>query len=968
MIIYPLSAQDPNPTERVISGRLTASDGAPIPGVNIVIKGTTRGTVSDIDGRYSISAPIGSTLVFSFIGMETREVLVTAANLKSKKAKTQAKRSKDGKRQKVTPSPLPISWLADELDSTKLKPGQIFVSDEAPSYVAPSSFSPGRIRAIKPLRRLINPIARASRKAYKISEYRYMYRGKLGATVSSSIGFSRVAQLPDLQSDYVQGSAIGGMFLWQGPELSEINSWGPAIQSLAFDGSSYIYDNNGRLVPRSSSGAVSIPVGYDPLTFFRTGIDSKQEVAVFIPIANTYKPLAIDLNHNRASGVIPNSSETKYSGSMQVSNLNISDRLRLSSNVEYQHQESRFVNQGASHALLMQSILSTPISFDNGNGLGNEAVDVPTSYLTTTGSDRSFAPGQLVNPYRWVNEVPSNSKQHSLLGGLSLKWILGDISITSQSSYRLSDERRIQGIPASFPVTTTGRLTDRNLILENFNQGLVANYNHWTEAVRIKGNLSYKYHSQNVELDRFDGFGFVGGSLEKSNADSTIQLNRGLKRQSHEVTYSVYLSNMQEYVSGRITNSHYYSNTLKRSGSNFYPAASVAINFHNIFGYQPFDVFKVYGSYARTLKESALLWPSWSYQSLNLPTDRIGEFYESNELFFHDNLQAEDLYKFDTGLEIGGYWYNFDIGYFNYRTNNLTVPVMVGNSHQLANAADVVSSGLNVSAFFQMGYYDGVRAEVEVNWSLQRDNVIGINSADDFIPLSGTADVQAVLAPGQPVGAIYGSDVLRDNNGREVIDADGFPVIDPIPRMIGNPIPDQKWGIFTKLRHRRLRFSFLLDFKLGGDQWNGTNAYLNYIGRGKESGNLRNLSGVHFAGVNPSGNLNNILVSLADPASGLDSYYWRRYGTTGIAALQIEDTSWIRLSNIGLSYTVNTNKGSALHGEIVFALTGNNLWQWTNYSGVDPASNFLGYNEGFGLDYFNLPSARSYAFSITLKI
>jgi TonB-dependent SusC/RagA subfamily outer membrane receptor len=60
-----------------VSGTVTDPGGNTLPGVNVVIKGTTTGAVTDVDGRYSISVSSGSTLVYSFVGMDTREVLVT---------------------------------------------------------------------------------------------------------------------------------------------------------------------------------------------------------------------------------------------------------------------------------------------------------------------------------------------------------------------------------------------------------------------------------------------------------------------------------------------------------------------------------------------------------------------------------------------------------------------------------------------------------------------------------------------------------------------------------------------------------------------------------------------------------------------------------------------------------------------------------------------------------------------------
>ncbi|MFN7372767.1 MAG: carboxypeptidase-like regulatory domain-containing protein, partial [Cyclobacteriaceae bacterium] len=65
---------------RTITGKVTASeDGSPLPGVNVLVKGTTGGTVTDANGSYTVSVPSeGATLVFSFIGYVSQEVEVGA--------------------------------------------------------------------------------------------------------------------------------------------------------------------------------------------------------------------------------------------------------------------------------------------------------------------------------------------------------------------------------------------------------------------------------------------------------------------------------------------------------------------------------------------------------------------------------------------------------------------------------------------------------------------------------------------------------------------------------------------------------------------------------------------------------------------------------------------------------------------------------------------------------------------------
>lgn len=63
--------------EKTITGKVTGSDGEPLIGVNVIIKGTTEGTVTNLDGDYSVAVPQGATLVFSFIGYLDEEVIIS---------------------------------------------------------------------------------------------------------------------------------------------------------------------------------------------------------------------------------------------------------------------------------------------------------------------------------------------------------------------------------------------------------------------------------------------------------------------------------------------------------------------------------------------------------------------------------------------------------------------------------------------------------------------------------------------------------------------------------------------------------------------------------------------------------------------------------------------------------------------------------------------------------------------------
>ena len=66
--------------DKTISGTVSDVSGLPLPGVNILVKGTTNGTQTDFDGKYSINAKSGDVLSFSYLGLKTQEVTVGSSN------------------------------------------------------------------------------------------------------------------------------------------------------------------------------------------------------------------------------------------------------------------------------------------------------------------------------------------------------------------------------------------------------------------------------------------------------------------------------------------------------------------------------------------------------------------------------------------------------------------------------------------------------------------------------------------------------------------------------------------------------------------------------------------------------------------------------------------------------------------------------------------------------------------------
>jgi TonB-linked SusC/RagA family outer membrane protein len=297
--------------ERTVSGKVTAEEsGTPIPGVNVILKGTTVGTVTDIDGNYKLNVPAdGGTLVFSFIGLATEEVrigsqsvidMLMTADIKQltevvvTAVGIEADRATLGYSiQTVNSDEIVSSGEANLVNALNQKAAGVFVYSSAGSPGASASV---RIRGntsinlgnsplfvvdgvpidnsesgngvdgvdqsnraidinpndISTLTVLKGPAAtvlygiRAANGAIIITTKRGK-KGKPKIEFSTNYTASQVNKLVEQQDKYAQGRPSGGAPLYRGPETREGFSWGPAISDLE-----YATDPNGALAPPSS--------------------------------------------------------------------------------------------------------------------------------------------------------------------------------------------------------------------------------------------------------------------------------------------------------------------------------------------------------------------------------------------------------------------------------------------------------------------------------------------------------------------------------------------------------------------------------------------------------------------------------------------------------------------------------------------------------------------------------------------
>ena len=244
----------------------------------------------------------------------------------------------------------------------------------------------------------------------------------------------------------------------------------------------------------------------------------------------------------------------------------------------------------------------------------------------------------------------------------------------------------------------------------------------------------------------------------------------------------------------------------------------------------------------------------------------------------------------------------------------------------------------------------------------------------DDIGLNGFTSTSVDVVPGQPFSVIYGNGFQRTDGGDVVVGADGWPLVDPTKKALGDPNPDWTLGFNNNLTFGNFSVGMLFDIRSGGDVWCGTCGIMNYFGTSQQSADERD-DVVTFEGVVNTGTAdepvyaeNTTAVSLADPNGGVGSYYRVRYGFGGISEMNIHDASWVRLRNVSVGYDLpSTMFDNSFVGGINIQLSARNLWLSTDYPGVDPETKLTGASNGYGLDYFNMPNTKSYSATVKLS-
>jgi hypothetical protein len=287
------------------------------------------------------------------------------------------------------------------------------------------------------------------------------------------------------------------------------------------------------------------------------------------------------------------------------------------------------------------------------------------------------------------------------------------------------------------------------------------------------------------------------------------------------------------------------------------------------------------------------------------------------------------------------------------------------------NAGSVSNSGIEAVVSGTLINTSDFRWDMTVNFTKNVIEVVSLAPNVENVFLGGFTGSSVRAVRGLPYGSIFGNGWKRDSvSGKVLIDDDttssnyGYPILDDNEKAFGSFNPDWLMGIRNTISWKGLTLSAQIDIRQGGVMWNGTRGAMYFFGTHKETEDREGTK--VFDGVKASNRQTNDITA----QYGQD---WLAFGNgNGFYGSNtedfIEDASWVRLRELTLSYVIPTSvMESTPFSGLTVSFTGRNLWLSTPYKGVDPETSLLGASSAQGLDYFNMPSTKSYVFALKLN-
>ncbi len=304
-----------------------------------------------------------------------------------------------------------------------------------------------------------------------------------------------------------------------------------------------------------------------------------------------------------------------------------------------------------------------------------------------------------------------------------------------------------------------------------------------------------------------------------------------------------------------------------------------------------------------------------------------------------------------------------DASYYDKSTKDQIFPITVspasGFQAKSINAGRVTNRGIEaLLSVIPIKDFRNVEWTTTLNFARNRSRVAELIPGSTTIVLGTGWYVNVEARVGEPYGSLYGYYFARDEDTGKLLTSHGLPYAEG-RKVLGNIQPEWVGGWGNNFRYKNFTLYGLLDIRKGGDIYSITNFFGDYAGvlssslKGREQD--WDKPGIVIDGIDDSTGLPNTVRVTAE------QYFQGIFPTN---EPYIYDGSYIKLRELRFGFDLPQSWASRLYSEAVnFAITGRNLYTWTDVPNIDPE---FSYTQGNlqGIEFTALPNARTWGFSV----
>ena len=994
-------------TTKQITGRVVDEKNEPLIGVNIQVEGTNTGAITDLNGEYSIKAPLNSVVSFTYIGYTSSYIKVTDKNVYNVQMFANVEELKEVvltalgiKREQKALSYNVQQVKSDQLTEVKDANFINSLNGKAAGVVINSSSS-GVGGASKVVMRGSKSIEQSSNALYVIDGIPMFNFGGGGGMENGSQGVTE--SIADINPDDIEsisvltGAAAAALY---GSNAANgaivINTKRGKVGKLQVSVSSNTDFSKPFVLPHfqnrygtgsrgKADGSTTLSWGallndasrrgYEPSDFFDTGTTYTNSVT--LSTGTDKNQTFFSAASVNSEGIVPNNRYNRFNFTFRNTTNFLNDRMKLDVGASYIIQNDRnMTNQGAYSNPIVPVYL-----FPRGDDFSlvkvferwDPARKIKTMYWPQGEGDL-----RMQNPY-WIayRNLRTNYKKRYMLSASLSYDITNWLNISGRVRVDNSSTKSEQKLYASSNTTLT----------EGSSQGFysIGKPDESQVYADVLANLNKRFGDFSLVVNvgasivdnKYDELSYRGPIRANGipNVFNVFDLDNTQKKarqdEWEEQTQSIFASaelGWKSMLYLTLTGRNDWASQLANSSSTcfFYPSVGLSAVISEMVKLpSAIDYLKVRGSFSSV----GMPYP----RNLTSPTyeyDETTQTWKPKTHYPIGDLKPERTDSWELGLDMRLFKdFNFGLSWYLANTFNQTfdpkISVSSGYTTIYLQTGYVRNQGVELSLGYGHTWKKDFRWQTNFTLSHNKNKIIEL--VKDYIhpetgepinkgrlDVGGLGKARFILKTGGSLGDLYTqSDLKRDDNGMvEISPAGSLITVNNLPDIkLGSVFPKCNLAWSNQFLWKGFSISALLSARIGGIVYSATAAAMDQYGVSERSAIARDNGGMLVNGRNRVDA--QTWYTAIGSQSGLPQYY--TYSATNV-----------RLQEATIGYTFPRKW---LHNvcDIQLSVVGRNLWMIYNKAPFDPEAVATTGNYYQGIDFFMLPSTRNIGLNVKIN-